>query len=694
LSSHKLDPLLRPESIAVVGASQRAGSVGNETLVNLLAGAFPGPIYPVNPSCREIGDLPCYPQLEDLPSVPQLVIFTVADSLLEALFDSALALGVKAFAIFSSLQLSGDNLAERIREKAEAAGVLLHGANCMGFHNFTDGVRVSGFDTRIHRAEGNVALISQSGAGMSGIMDCEARLDFNFAASTGQELIVSMEDYLDYVLDQPQTRVVGLFLETSRRPEKFVACLDKARSKKIPIVVLKVGRTALAAELAVSHSGALAGSDAAYQAVFDYYGVQRVEDMAQLATALIMFAQPYPLAEGGLVTLHDSGGERQLAIDMAEDLKVPLTHLQPSTRKALSEVLDPGLPVVNPLDAWGSGGAEAGQAMQDCFALLMQDTGAALGAVVHDRAPEGKVYSAYIDYLREANRATNKPVFLVANHQGTGSDEQVAAVTREGLPIIDGLREFLFGARALMAYRDYLCEGLTQLPVLNPEQVAHWRSELENTAGMSEAQAASLLYDMGIPMVRSSVVESRAELESVATDIKYPVVLKTAVRGIVHKSDVAGVMLGLDSSEALLGAYDDLAARLGSEALVAPMVEGEGQEMILGITTDEQFGPLVVMGIGGTYTEVHQDVVVMLPPFDAASACKALERLHMRPLLNEVRGRPALDVEAYCEAAARLSVLALALADAVKEIDINPVKLLPEGCLGLDALIVCHQDPV
>ena len=229
-------------------------------------------------------------------------------------------------------------------------------------------------------------LLSQSGAGMSGILDCEERLDFLFAASTGQEVCVGVEDYLDYVLDLPETRVVGLFLETSRQPQRFVSALEKARQRQIPIVVLKVGRTELAARMAVSHSGALAGSDAVFDAVFRRYGVQRVDDMAQLAAALMLFAQPYAVQGGGLATMHDSGGERQLMVDLADAAGVELTELGAATVAELESVLDPELPAVNPLDAWSRGGPDSADQMADSLAAMMKDPGTAIGAVVQDRA--------------------------------------------------------------------------------------------------------------------------------------------------------------------------------------------------------------------------------------------------------------------------------------------------------------------
>mgnify|MGYP001577361281 CR=1 FL=1 len=538
MHSHRLDPLLRPRSIGVVGASARPGTPGNEVLVNLRKGKFDGEVLAVNPGSEMIEGLTCYPSLSALPRVPQHVVFAVADQRLEACLDEAIDLGVEAATIFSSLQLEQDvspPLRQRVREKALAAGQLLHGGNSMGFFNFRDGAWLSGFDTRHHRRPGNVALLSQSGAGMSGILDCEERLDFNFAASTGQELCLGMEDYLDFVLDLPETRVVGLFLETSRQPQEFIAALEKARERQIPIVAIKVGRSALAAALAVSHSGALAGSDASYQAVFERYGVQRVEDMAQLAATLMLFAQPHPVGAGGLVTLHDSGGERQLAIDLAEQLQVPWTELTQDTVARLQSSLDPELPAVNPLDAWGSGGADAPRVMAACFSALLADPGAALGAVVHDRAPAGAIYPAYLEYLRTAHQVTGKPVCLVANHQGSGSDPRVLAAVAEGMPVIDGLREFLVGARSLLSYRDFLLQDAdTDLPVLDLGQLAHWRQLIKSSPELSELEAGSLLSAFGIPVAAGWAIDSMAGLDALSAKLSFPLALKTAEAGIAH----------------------------------------------------------------------------------------------------------------------------------------------------------------
>ena len=691
MSNHRLQPLLKPSSIAVLGASQRSGSVGNEVIVNLLRGGFEGSIYPVNPGYEEILGIACYPSLVDLPTPPDMVIFAISDRRIESALDEVIALNIPACTIFSALILDNDstpNLKQRIATKAQNAGLLVAGANGMGFYNVRDRVLAGGFDTRDHPYPGNVSLISQSGAGMSGIVDCEQRLQFNLAVSSGYELTVSMEDYLDYALDLKETKVVGLFLETSRYPHKLIQAFKKANQRRIPIVVLKVGRTDLAAELAVSHSGALAGSDQCYNAVFDRYGVQRVDDMDQLATTLIMFAQTDQITKGDVVSLHDSGGERQLMIDLADSLNVPLTKLQPSTITQLENLLDAGLPAVNPLDGWGAGGPNASAMMADCFTALLADTGAALGAVIHDRGPNSQVYSSYLNYLHQAHAASGKPVFLVANRQGSGTDELAITSTHNGFAVIDGVSQFLIGARGLINYRDFQLREPMFSVGIDQTKCDYWRQRLQAETKVTETLASQCLASLGIPMLQSILVGSEKELALAAASVGFPLVLKTAQPEIDHKSDVGGVVLNVANQADLLKAYREMADRLGPKGMVAPMLQSSGIEMILGISRDSQFGPTVVAGFGGIFAEVLSDVAVLIPPFNQTAVKRALENLSMADLLKGARGASKVDVDSYCEAAARLSEIAVAFSDTLVEVDINPIMLTADGCVGLDALMV------
>jgi acetate---CoA ligase (ADP-forming) len=689
--AHRLDPLLRPRSIAVLGASERDGTVGRNVVENLLKGGYDGGLYAVNPGRKWVLGVPCYPTLSVLPEPVEHVIFAVADSRMDAALDDVIAHGARAATMMSSLVLEGDSdppLRDRLLARIRKSGLVVCGANGMGFYNFADGVWGCGFRTRMHRRGGNVAYISHSGSGMCGIVDSEERIDFNLVVSTGQELAVSMDEYLDYALEMPGTRAVGLFMETARNPEGLVRAFGRARERGIPVVALKVGRTELSAKLTVSHSGAIAGEDAVYDAIFDRYGVHRARDMDELATSLILFAQPHRVGDGGLVSIHDSGGERQLLIDLASDHGVPLTQLSPASTQQLESLLDPGLPAVNPLDAWSTGGPDFDVAMQNCLAVLMSDPQAALGAVVHDRVAGGGIHAGYIDYLRVGHRASGKPAVLVANRQGTGADPLVVEASREGYPVVDGLESFLRGVRHLLDHRDFAARQRADLPVIAETALARMRARIKDRRRFDENDALTLLGDAGLPANAGAIVEGEAPAIAAAEAIGYPVVLKTAKRGLDHKSDRQGIHLSLGDKTAVANAYRDLAKRIDTRVLVAPMIEARGVEMLLGMVHDAQFGPVVLVGAGGVHVEALADVVYAVPPFGPAEAARLVDRLRIAPLLRSRRHRRPLAVDEFCRVAARFSALVAALGESLAEIDLNPVIVHADGCTIVDALIV------
>jgi acyl-CoA synthetase (NDP forming) len=693
---HALDPLLRPRSVAIVGASAREDSMGEWVLANLGRGGFKGSIYPINPGYDELAGVRCYANLTDLPERPEMAILAVADHRLESVLDEAIALQVPAAVIMSSLYVDDDSeppLKLRVLRKIKESGMLVCGANGMGFYNIRDNTWACGFDSRMHTAPGNVSLISHSGSGMSGIIDCEERLRLNFAVSTGNELSVTMDQYLDFVLDLPETKTVGLFVETARDPDGFRAALDKAVRKKIPVVALKVGRTKKSAALAVSHSGAMAGDDDTYNALFARYGVHRVADMDELASALILFAEHNPLGPGGLVSLHDSGGERQLIVDLADDVGVPLTELTASTVSRLTAILDPELPAVNPLDAWSRGGETAASRMADCLALMMQDEGTAIGAVIHDRAPDGKIYPSYLGYMEQAHEASGKPVALVASRQGTGSDPLVVAATHRGFPVLDGITPFLRSVRGLMDYRDFMALPEGAAPLAPLDTVTKWRRHLAVESNPDEATSLTMLNDFGISASICEVASSRDELLESSQTLDYPLVLKTAMPGMLHKTERHGVRLNIRDEAELLAAYEDMCDRLGPRVLLTTMAVS-GVEMILGARHDPQFGPVVMLGFGGVLAEVRPDVSFALPPFDAGWARRMLNRLQQRALLDGVRGRSPLAIDRFCDMAARFSAMVSALQDELHEIDVNPVIVGQESCIAVDALLVCKSTGV
>jgi acetate---CoA ligase (ADP-forming) len=323
---HQLDPLLRPSSIALLGASARPNSNGLALVEMCRIDGYEGRIYPVNPRYTDIAGLRCYPTLESLPERVDHVVIALANARLESGLDLAITHGAKAATIFGSSQLDADTeprLPERIRRRAEAAGIAICGGNSMGFYNPLIGLRVAGFPSPLGLRRGGIAFISQSGSAFSALAHNDRRLGFSLCVSSGMELTATAADYAEWSLLQPETRVVGLFLEQMREPARFAGVFETASRRDVPVVILKVGRTARSAAMALSHSGALAGSDLAFVAMCRRHDVIVVDDLDEMAATLLFFDQRHRLPAGKLAGIHDSGGEREMTVDMAERLGVP-----------------------------------------------------------------------------------------------------------------------------------------------------------------------------------------------------------------------------------------------------------------------------------------------------------------------------------------------------------------------------------
>jgi acyl-CoA synthetase (NDP forming) len=319
---------------------------------------------------------------------------------------------------------------------------------------------------------------------------------------------------------------------------------------------------------------------------------------------------------------------------------------------------------------------------------LLDDPGASLGAVIHDRGPVGAIYPEYVDYLRKGHEASGKPVFLVANRQGTGTDPAAIAATREGMPVLDGVRSFLTGVRCLLSHRDFAQAEPSTPPRLESGDPAKWRARLAVSGVLDESEAAAFLADLGLPINPGRLAATEASVKAAAQEFGFPVVLKTAESGIIHKSDKSGVKLNLIDEQALIGAYREVASKLGPEVLVSPMITEPGVEMMIGMLRDQQFGPLVVLGFGGVNIEAIDDVAYALPPFDAQTARRLVDSLRLRRLLNGERGQTPAALDAFCDVAAQFSAIVAELGDVLEEVDLNPVIVNSKSCIAVDALVV------
>ncbi len=693
MTEHRLTPLLAPASIAVVGASAREGAFGLETLRNVRHDGFAGPVHPVNPAYQEIDGLTCYPTLAEIPGGVEHVILSVANAGVEAAMVDAIAAGARSATLFGSAYLEGDTgepkLKDRLQAIAREAGLLICGANCMGFVNYDSGTRSTWMpmpkDAWPDR--GNITLISHSGTCFLALQFVDRRHRHNLCVSAGQELTVTAADYMDYALEQPSTRVIALFLETVRDPEGFQAALQKAAARDIPVVALKVGKTAKSAALARSHSGALAGDDAAYEALFDHYGVMRVDTWDDLTATAQVFSHHKRLAPGGISGIMDSGGARGMLIDLADRAGVPFSDISAETTAKLAAVLEYGLEPVNPTDVWGTG-RDWQNVFGTCLDALAQDEDSAMTALYTDFGYAGWDPTEHFEIAAKVDARTDKPVYLVQHWSRMQNQAAIDTCLKNDIPVFEGTQTFLAAMRQAMNRRDRLAVGQgTPEPMPSQEVIAQWRARLLNGAPLDENEGLDLLDAFGIATPARRIVTSAEEAVAAAGALGGAVALKTAEPGILHKSDVGGVRLNLATPDAVRAAYDDMAGRLGPRCLVCAMA-GRGVELASGIVVDAQFGPLVMVAAGGILIEVMKDRRFLMPPANATDAKRALDSLACRKLLDGVRGQPAADVGAVATTIARLANLAVAVGDLLAELDVNPLIAGPDGCIAVDALVV------
>jgi acetate---CoA ligase (ADP-forming) len=722
--------MLEARSVALVGASKRDSSFGARMLAEVAKSAASPAIYPVNPRYTDIGGRLCYPSLADLPEPADLVLLAVPDRVLEEQLTQAAGLGCRSAVIFGNAHEEPSPAAdpgvrgatrdrdgtrtplrERLAAIARAAGMELCGAGCMGFANVTHGLRAMGYIEPDPLPAGPVAVVTHSGSVFSTLLRTPRAFGYTLAVSSGQELVTAAPAYLSYALDQPETQVIGLVLEAMRQPAELLQVLAVAAERDLPVVLLTAGRSASGRAMVAAHSGALAGSDGAWEALARAYGVHRVADLAEMADTLELLAlrterrrpgirgpilasanrppavMPPP-GQRGIATVHDSGLERAHAADLADEIGVPFASLSETTIARLTELLDPGLLPTNPLDVWGTGTGTR-ELFAASLTTLAQDESVEAVALAVDLVTELDGDIAYRLAVLDAAGQTAKPVVVLSNLP-SGIDRVTAAILRDsGVPVLESLRT---GLLAIRHWRDHQTrarptEAARPGSVMaDPARLQRARRLLSRARRTGAAQLA-LLREYGIPTAHAEQVSDAAQAVAAAARIGYPVVLKTDEPGVAHKSDAGGVILGLRSDAELAAAYSGLADKLGPAALVCETI-APGIELALGIIRDPDLGPLIVVGAGGILVELIADRAVALPQISEEQALGLLADLKVGKLLAGVRGAAPADLGAIARAITGLAELASELGQDIEALDINPLICGAAGAVAVDALVI------
>ena len=703
---HPLDAIFQPQSVAVIGATERVGSVGRSVLWNLLSSPFGGTLYPVNPKRTNILGVRAYKSITELPERPELVVITTpADSvpaLLQEAVDAGVQAGIVISAGFKEHGEHGKQLEHEISRIIQGKMRII-GPNCLGVMNPIKGLNAT-FANTVARP-GNVAFISQSGALCTAVLDWSLKemVGFSSFVSIGSMLDVDWGDLISYLGNDPRTNAIVIYMESIGNARSFLSAAREVSLTK-PIIVIKAGRTAAAAKAAASHTGSLTGSDEVLDAAFRRVGVLRVNSIADVFYMTEVLAkQPRPQGNR-LCILTNAGGPGVLATDALIQGGGALAELSEDTMKAFDELLPPHWSHNNPVDILGDAEPE-----RYAKSLQIAAKDPSIDGMLVIMTPQGMTNPTQIaEQLKPYGKSLGKPV--LASWMGGA---EVAA----GEKILNQARipSFSYPDSACRAFNymwqySYNLKGIYETPISggNETEVDRARAEkliqdVRQTGRtiLTEYESKKLLETYGIPTVPTEVALSEAEAVQHADAMGYPVVLKLYSLTITHKTDVGGVLLNLHSAEEVRKAYTGIknavTEKKGAEhfqgVTVQPMAKLDGYEIIIGSSLDPQFGPVLLFGAGGQLVEVFKDRSLALPPLNTTLARRMMEQTKIYTALKGVRGRKSVDMAALEDLLVRFSQL-VAEQKWIKEIDINPLLASPDRLLALDARVVVHGPEV
>ncbi|MEZ5741014.1 MAG: acetate--CoA ligase family protein [Burkholderiaceae bacterium] len=699
LVTASLDTLFKPRSIAVVGASNDLQKIGGIPLGYLRQYQYAGDIYPVNPNYDTVQSLPAYPSLEAIGRTVDMAIFAVPARQIPAAIADAAKAGLRSAVMFSSgfAEVGGDGVAAQaaLVAQAKAAGIRLLGPNCLGFMAIRDNLFAT-FTPALQRVApvpGNLAIVSQSGAFGSYALQLARRrgLGLSYWATTGNEGDIQMADCLAWLAGDEGTRVILCYLEGCRDGQRLRDAFALARANGKRVVMIKVGSTEAGGAAAASHTAALSGEDAVYDALFRQYGVWRAHSIEEFFAVGYAAAVADVPAAGRLGILTVSGGVGALMADDASNAGLPLPAMPEAAQKALRDMV-PFCAPGNPVDITGQ--FQNDHRVFDQAVDLMAQSGLYDALAIFTAASGlSPVYGPRVQ--RSVLRAREQYPALATALITMTQEEDRAALDAAACLCFEDPSTAIRAISALRFFAQTAAQAVSGSASRRPMDVAAVDRSLNEP--LNEVSALRVIDAAGIRTVTSHEVTNVDEAVERAGEIGYPVVLKVVSAEIAHKSDVGGVRLNLTDETALRAAWEAMhgdLARLAPNAalqgaLVAPMM-ADGIEMIIGTMQDPVFGPVVLVGLGGVTAEALRDTALRVAPVDLAQARSMIEQLRGYRLLQGMRGAPPADVDALADAIVALSNLALARQDRIESIDINPLRVLADGkgVLALDALIV------
>lgn len=695
-----ISKLLRPRAVAVVGASEKSG-FGGDTCRNILENqADTSHVYPVNPKKETVFGKKCYPTLADLPEEIDLVILCTSQKTIVDFLKQAKAKGAGAAVVYASGYsevgtAEGKAFEKELVDAAKALDMVVMGPNCAGYINFGDDIFSFAFIGDYKGKKGNIGFVSQSGQFCIDMMK-SAEMKYSFAISAGNSAMVQMEDYLNFLIDDSNTKVIALYLEGVKNPHKFEACLQKAMEKKKPVVILKAGRSPKGQATAASHTGSMAGSDKTYDAVFEKFGVIRADDMQDLRSTASLLATLRVLPKKpAFSAMCLSGGETAVSADTGFLHGIEYPDFSEVTLKKLNDMLPDFATPRNPLDMTAALCYDA-DAFASGITTVMSDPSIEMGLVgltISDKVTVSN--DIMFEGIRRAfEQIPDKPLAVMSFMEAARNKELVERFQNAGIPVLPTTK---YGFRALQHLQDFISHDT----IKREARLAIPEAHSANTRALSEYESKKLLADNGVPVDLGYIAKTKAEIKEYAEKIGYPLVMKVESNDILHKSDVGGVMLNIKSLEQAEEAYDKILANAAQHVpnakingiLMQKMLKA-GTEMIIGLNSDPQFGPMLLVGMGGVFVEVFKDAALYPVPLNHDEALHMLQSLKSFKLLNGYRGNPPADIEALTDMMVKISDFAYRKKDTLKELDMNPLFVYPkgEGVAIADALAVMYEE--
>lgn len=697
-----LQSLFLPASVAVIGATDREGSVGRTVLANLVQGSYQGRVYPVNRKHSKLLGIRCYPNPKDLPEPVDLAVIMTPAATVPGVVRECLEAGLRSAIVisagFKERGSEGLELERQIQAELQRGSMRLLGPNCLGVMNPWMGLNAT-FARDIARP-GNVAFLSQSGALLAAILDLSLREQVGYSAivSTGSMLDLDWGDLISFYGEDPKTQSILVYMESIGDARSFLSAAREVALSK-PIILIKAGRTEAAAKAACSHTGALTGSDEVFDAALRRCGVLRVQNISDLFyMAEVLSKQPRPRGPR-LTILTNAGGPGVLATDALIPNGGKLAPLSSDAEARLNAFLPPHWSHANPIDILGDADPER---YESALKIAIDDP--ASDGLLVILAPQGMTDPADVAKRVARYAKGNKPL-LASWMGGEAVAEGENALSAAGVPTFSYPDTAARAFDYMWSYSERL-RGLYETPAIADTLAGAEtrRKKAEKLIGnilskgrtlLSEAESKELLALYGIPTVTTHVARTEKEAAEVAAKIGYPVVLKLHSETVTHKTDVGGVKLNLSNARQVRNAYrsikDSVSVGAGRNAFhgvtVQPMVRTAGYELILGSSVDPAFGPVLLFGSGGQLVEVYRDRALALPPLNATLAQRLLEQTRIYIALQGVRGHPPVDLAGLKRALVAFSQLIVDL-PRIAELDINPLLASPDGILALDARVV------